>query len=52
MQPELVRAWVEQSCAAQGVPVKVTDPMVIRQVVVLLGNAKSPGPHKEDRGSA
>jgi hypothetical protein len=30
-------AWVEASCAAQGVPVKVTDPTVVRRVGVLLG---------------
>ncbi|THJ00979.1 hypothetical protein E7Z54_11470 [Nocardioides sp.] len=30
-------AWVESSCAAQGVPVKVTDPTVVRRVGGLLG---------------
>jgi hypothetical protein len=34
---EEVAAWVEASCAAQGVPVKVTDPAVVRSVCVLLG---------------
>lgn len=32
-------AWVEASCAAQGVPVKVTDPAVVRGVCALLGQA-------------
>lgn len=32
-------AWVEASCAAQGIPAKVTDPAVVRQVCVLLGQA-------------
>ncbi len=32
-------AWVEQSCAAQGVPVKVTDVSVLSAVSVLLGGA-------------
>lgn len=29
-------AWVASSCEAQGVPVKVTDPVLVRQVCVLL----------------
>ena len=35
--PEVARAWVERTCAQQGVPVKITDPVVIAAVVVLLG---------------
>lgn len=31
-----VRAWVESTCAAQGVPVVVTDPVVLRRVGALL----------------
>lgn len=30
-------AWVAGSCAAQGVPVKVTDPTVVRRMAALLG---------------
>lgn len=37
--PEVVRAWLERSCAAQGVPVKIADPRVIARVVTLLGQA-------------
>lgn len=37
MTEQEVAEWVERSCAAQGVPVKITDPSVIRQVVILLG---------------
>jgi hypothetical protein len=33
---ERVKAWVEQSCAEQGVPVKVTDRRVVAQVAELL----------------
>ncbi len=33
---EGLAAWVERSCAAQGVPVKITDPVLIEQVRVLL----------------
>lgn len=40
-------AWVEASCAAQGVPVRVTDPGVIARVGVLLGGA----PGTDGRGS-
>jgi hypothetical protein len=35
-------AWVEWHCAEQGVPVKVTDPLVLREVaeVLLSGREK------------
>ena len=36
LTPELVAAWVEASCAAQGVPVHVSDPATIDAVVTLL----------------
>jgi hypothetical protein len=29
--PELVRDWVERTRAAQGLPAKVTDPVIIRR---------------------
>jgi hypothetical protein len=32
-----IRAWLEQSCAHQGVAVVVTDPAVVARVGVLLG---------------
>ena len=35
-------AWVDASCAEQGVPVKVTDPTTLRRVSALLGVA-TPG---------
>lgn len=31
-----VRAWVERTCAEQGVPVKITDPVTVRRVATLL----------------
>ncbi len=34
---EAVRAWLELSCARQGVPVVVTDPGVVAVVGVLMG---------------
>lgn len=34
---EEVAAFVAASCRAQGVPVKVTDPLVLGEVAVLLG---------------
>jgi hypothetical protein len=37
--PAVVRAWLERSCAAQGVPVKVADPRIIAAVVSLLPQA-------------
>ncbi len=37
-----VAAWVAASCEAQGVPVKVTDVGIVRNVCVLLGGV-APG---------
>lgn len=34
-----MRAWVEASCAAQGLAVKITDSATLAQVAVLLGAA-------------
>jgi hypothetical protein len=34
---EQIAAWVKDSCASQGVPVKVTDITVVRPLAVLLG---------------
>jgi hypothetical protein len=34
---EEVEKWTRASCAAQGVPVKVADPMLVRRVGALLG---------------
>lgn len=34
---EELAAWVEASCAAQGLTVKVTDPALVRRVGALLG---------------
>jgi len=39
---DVVRAWVERSCAAQGLPVKVSDPAVLHQVGVLFGRSRPP----------
>jgi hypothetical protein len=35
-----VREWVERTCAEQGVPVKVTDPLVLRKVADILNEAR------------
>lgn len=40
----LVRRMVEDSCAEQGVPVKVTDPLTLRRVATLLGVRDRPAP--------
>lgn len=37
LSPEELAAWVSASCAAQGVPVKVSDPTMVRRVGALLG---------------
>jgi hypothetical protein len=41
LSPEELAAWVAKSCTAQGVPVKVTDPAVLRQMGELLGGQAS-----------
>lgn len=42
LSDEQVRAWVARSCAAQGVPVHVTDALVIERVRVLLTGTAGP----------
>lgn len=37
---EEVIAWVEHSCAAQGVPLKISDPLVVERVAALLGQVR------------
>jgi hypothetical protein len=37
LTPDQLAAWVQRSCRAQGVPVKVTDAGVAARVVALLG---------------
>lgn len=49
MTPDELAAWVAESCAVQGLPVRVTDPTTVRQVAALLGasvrGAESPTTH-------
>ena len=46
-------AWVERACAEQGVPVKVSDPLVLKQVAEILGKARDAreGPRKGTRAA-
>jgi hypothetical protein len=48
---EEVKRWVEASCAAQGVPVKVSDALVVRRIGMLLG-AGSDAVGRADAGRA
>ncbi len=41
--PAVVRAWVERTRAAQGLPETLSDPVVIAQVVALLPQARQTG---------
>jgi hypothetical protein len=43
VSPESVAAWVSASCAAQGLPVKVTDAGAVARVVTLLGGPLGSG---------
>jgi hypothetical protein len=38
-------AWVERTCAEQGIPVKLTDPLVLTEIAEVLrsGRAEKPG---------
>lgn len=38
-----VRAWVERTCAAQGLPPKVCDPVAVAGIAVLLGQSRQTG---------
>lgn len=42
LSSEQLAMWVDASCAAQGVAVKVADPTVVRRVSVLLGAVDEP----------
>jgi hypothetical protein len=33
-------AWVERSCAEQGVPVKLSDPVALRRIADILGEVR------------
>ena len=35
-----VREWVERTCAEQGVPVKLSDPVALRRIADILGEAR------------
>jgi hypothetical protein len=39
LDPSVVRRWVEQTCAAQGLRVAITDGRVIAQLVTLFGQS-------------
>ena len=35
-----VKAWVERTCAEQGVPVKLSDPVALQRIADILGEAR------------
>ncbi len=47
--PEAVAVWVERSTAAQGVPMKVTDPKAVEAVAALLKDGREPAPVRAAR---
>jgi len=48
--PDALAAWVQASCAAQGVAVKVVDFAVVRQMCALLDDgAAAPWPERQRR---
>ena len=42
-RPAVVRAWVERTCAAQGLPADVTDPATVERVVAPLAQTRQTG---------
>ena len=53
MNADELGAWVRETCAAQGVPEKVTDPTVVAQVVALLtAGRRRPAPARQRGRSA
>jgi hypothetical protein len=51
LSAEQVAAWVAASCAAQGLPVRVSDPVVVRQVGALLGAGSGGGRERKRSGT-
>ena len=52
--PDVVAAWVEASCASQGLPLRVADPAILAQVAGLLGagpGVSREAPRRSDSGS-
>ncbi len=49
LTPAQVRQWLVASCAAQGVPVVVTDLGVLSRVGVLIGGTRGKPPGARDR---
>ena len=50
MTPEEIAAWVQRSCAEQGVPEKVSDPATVDRVVTLL-RGRAPARSRAERAS-
>jgi hypothetical protein len=45
-------AWVERSCAEQGVPVKLSDPLALAEIAEILGEARDARESARKRGRA
>lgn len=52
MPQEVVRRWLMDSCAAQGVPVRVGDPRVLSEVAALIGGVGGRRPRQAKRAPA
>ena len=52
MPQEVVRRWLMDSCAAQGVPVLVSDPRVLSDVAALIGGVGGRRPRQAERATA
>lgn len=40
-------AWVEQACADQGVPIKLSDPLLLEKVAELLAQGRKTGSSRD-----
>ena len=42
-----VQAWVERTCADQGVPVKLSDPLALEKVAEILAQGRQTGVNRD-----
>jgi hypothetical protein len=45
--PARAVAWVERACAKQGVPVKLSDPLLLDKVAELLAQGRKTGSNRD-----
>ena len=51
VDPAAVAAWLPETCERSGVPLRVSDPVALRQIGVLLGAAAGERPRQAERAA-